>query len=139
MSDNARWVRPLGSGADHRWEVVIDDRVDGWRHTGLYAGRLADGESRAFDEGQREAIVVPLSGSVAVACVDAAGEKHEAELAGRASVFAGPTDVAYLPAGSETTITARGAARVALAVAVTGGSGAPRPFRHVAADRKSVV
>ncbi|WP_457255174.1 5-deoxy-glucuronate isomerase [Pedococcus sp. P5_B7] len=133
MSDNARWVRPLGSGADHRWEVVIDDRVDGWRHTGLYTGRLADGESRAFDAGQREAIVVPLSGSVAVACVDAAGEKHEAELAGRASVFEGPTDVAYLPAGSETTITARGAARVAVAVAVTGGSGAPRPFRHVAA------
>jgi 5-deoxy-glucuronate isomerase len=138
MSENARWVRPLGTAAVSDWDVVIDDRVEGWTHTGLYAGRLADGESRTFDAGQREAIVVPLSGSVAVACVDAAGEKHEAELAGRASVFAGPTDVAYLPADSETTITARGAARVALAVAVTGGSGAPRRFRHVAADEVPV-
>jgi 5-deoxy-glucuronate isomerase len=138
MSENARWVRPFGTAAVEGWDVVIDDRVGGWAHTGLYAGRLADGESRTFEAGQREAIVVPLSGSVAVACVDGSGEKHEAELAGRASVFAGPTDVVYLPAGSETTVTARGAARVALAVATTGGTQAPRPFRHVPSDEVPV-
>ena len=130
MSDAARWVRPLGSAAADGWDVAIDDRVEGWQHTGLYAAGLADGETRAFEAGAREAIVVPLSGSVAVTCVDAAGEKHEAELAGRPSVFAGPTDVAYLPVRSEATITARGAARVALAIAVTGAESAPLPFRH---------
>jgi 5-deoxy-glucuronate isomerase len=139
MSDNARWVLPLGSAADGDWDVVVDDRVEGWRHTALYAGRLGDGEERTFEARHREAIVVPLSGSVAVVCVNAAGEKHQADLAGRTDVFAGPTDVAYLPAGSETTIRAQGPARVALAVATTGGATdpaadrTPAPFRHLLA------
>jgi 5-deoxy-glucuronate isomerase len=133
MSDNARWFCPLGSAADQGWEIAVDDRVEDWHHTGLSVARLADGEDRAFDARQREAIVVPLSGAVAVTCVDAAGEKHKAELAGRAGVFAGPTDVAYLPAGSESTITARGPARVALAVAVTSGAQQPLSFRHLPA------
>ena len=138
MSDNARWVRPFGSATDDGWDVAVDDRVDGWRHTALYAGRLADGENRTFDATQREAIVVPLSGSVAVACVDSDGVKHEIELDGRASVFAGPTDVAYLPTGSESTITARGEARVALAIAVASRQHPAAPFRHVAAEEVPV-
>lgn len=133
MSDNARWVRPLGATADNGWDVAVDERVEGWHHTALYVGRLADGEDCTFNSLRREAIVVPLAGSVAVTCIDAAGVKHDAEMPGRANVFAGPTDVAYLPAGSETTITARGEARVALAAAVTRGPNQTRPFRHVAA------
>jgi 5-deoxy-glucuronate isomerase len=134
MTDNARWVLPLGSASREGWEVVVDDTVDGWTHTALYAGRLVDGETRTFAAGQREAVVVPLSGSVAVTCVDATGEKHDVELAGRVSVFAGPTDVAYLPAGSETTVPARGEARIALAVARTSGQEGRPAFRHVAAE-----
>jgi 5-deoxy-glucuronate isomerase len=134
MSENARWVRPLGTANADGWDVVIDERRENWSHTALYAGRLAEGETRTFDAGRREALVVPLAGSVAVTCLDSSGAKHEVELAGRTSVFAGPTDVAYLPSGSESTITARGDARVALAVAVSAGSVAPQPFRHVTAE-----
>jgi 5-deoxy-glucuronate isomerase len=133
MSDNTRWVLPLGTSSGQGWDVAIDDGVEGWTHTALYAGRLANGEDRTFDARQREAIVVPLSGSVGVSCVDAAGESHVVELAGRTSVFAGPTDVAYLPARSKTTITARGGARVALAVARAGSAAGGPAFRHVAA------
>jgi 5-deoxy-glucuronate isomerase len=133
MTDNARWVRPLGSATAVGWDVAIDDRVDGWAHTALSVGRLADGETRTLETGGRECIVVPLAGSVGVTCVDASGEKHEAELAGRESVFAGPTDVAYLPREAEATVTGRGAARVAFAWAVATKAGAPLPFRHVAA------
>jgi 5-deoxy-glucuronate isomerase len=131
-------VYPLGSSGADGWDVVIDDGFEGWAHTGLSAGRLEDGTSRTLETGGRECIVVPLSGSVAVTCVDAAGEKHEAELAGRDSVFAGPSDVAYLPSGAEVTVTARGAARVALAWAVVTEGSAPLRFRHLAAHEVPV-
>jgi 5-deoxy-glucuronate isomerase len=91
MSDNARWVRPFGSAGRDGWDVVIDAGADGWEHTSLYAGRLAEGESREVPAGEWEHVVVPLSGSVTVEC-----EAGKAALAGRPSVFAGPTDVAYV-------------------------------------------
>ena len=43
---------------------------------------------------------MPLRGGVEVTAVDHAGERHKARLAGRESVFAGPTDVAYVPRGA---------------------------------------
>ena len=61
MTDNERWVRPLGTATTDSWEVAIDDGVDGWQHTSLYAGRLADGESREIPAGEWEHVVVPLS------------------------------------------------------------------------------
>ncbi|MDQ6714774.1 MAG: 5-deoxy-glucuronate isomerase [Actinomycetota bacterium] len=141
MSDNARWVRAFGSSTDAEWDVVIDKSIAGWQHTGLYAGRLADGETRSLTADSRELVVVPLAGSVGVVSVDEGGTKHEAELAGRPSVFAGPTDVAYLPPGSQTSLTARGAARVAVGYAVTAtprGSREPAAFRHVSAKDVAV-
>lgn len=138
MSGNARWVCPLGSAAGQGWDVVIDSGVKGWQHTGLYAGRLVDGISRDLETGDREFVVVPLVGSVAVTCVDAEGDKHQADLIGRAAVFAGPTDVAYLPRGATATITARGDARVALAFATAARAEQPLPFRHVSATEVPV-
>jgi 5-deoxy-glucuronate isomerase len=96
---------------------VVDDARDGWVHTGLRVGSLADGEGRTLELGAWEGVVVPLTGALAVHCVDSSGREHEARLAGRASVFAGPTDVAYLPRGSRVTINGHGPARVAVALA----------------------
>jgi 5-deoxy-glucuronate isomerase len=138
VSDNERWVRPLGSTAADGWDVVIDEHVDGWQHTGLYAGRLTDGAQSELETGSRECVVVPLSGSLGITCIDAAGEKHEADLIGRPSVFAGPTDVVYLPRESRTTITARGDARLALALAAVGEGGESRPFRYVRVEEVPV-
>ncbi|GAA5036485.1 5-deoxy-glucuronate isomerase [Terrabacter aeriphilus] len=131
------WHRPLGTTARDGWDVVVEPDAAGWEHTGLYAGRLAAGESRRVEADHREHVVVPLSGSVVVS-VDGAAGVHEATLAGRSSVFAGPTDVAYVPAGTSLTVTAVGDARVAVCFAVTEATEARFPFRHVAADEVPV-
>jgi 5-deoxy-glucuronate isomerase len=131
------WHRPFGSTARDGWDVVVEPDASGWEHTGLYAGRLADGDSRALEPGHREHVVVPLSGSVHVAATGSSGE-HEATLAGRSSVFAGATDVAYVPAGSSLTVTAVGDAQVAVVCAVTETAEARFPFRHVTAGEVPV-
>jgi 5-deoxy-glucuronate isomerase len=133
VSDNARWVRPLGSAAGDGWEVAIDGAIDGWHHTGLYAARLAEGESRTVPTGDREFVVVPLAGSVTVESADG-----KATLAGRESVFSGPTDVAYVARDGSLTVTAVGGpARVALCAARAGERHTPA-FRHVTADEVPV-
>jgi 5-deoxy-glucuronate isomerase len=133
MSDNARWVRPFGSAGTAEWSVAIDDTVDGWSHTRLYAVDLAPGQSRTVSAGEWEHVVVPLSGSVAVTAVDPEGLKHEAVLTGRPSVFAGPTDVAYATRDCDVTVTAEGGpAKVAVCGARATRRHTP-PFRHVGA------
>ncbi len=126
MSDNARWVHPLGTVADRGWDVAVDQAVDGWQHTGLYAGRLAAGERREIVAGEWEHVVVPLSGTVTVE-----SEGDSAVLGGRRSVFAGPTDVAYVARDRRLTVVAHdGPARVAICAARASATHAPS-FRHV--------
>ena len=131
------WHRPHGSASRDGWDVVVEPDASGWEHTGLYAGRLADGETRTFEAGHREHVVVPLSGSVAVVAEGGSG-RDEAKLEGRASVFAGATDVAYVPAGSTLSVTAAGDARVAVVFALTASAHSRFPFRHVAAGEVPV-
>ena len=93
---SSRWVLPLGSAEREDWAVVVDESVDGWTYTGLYAGSLLPGEERGLSTGTRELIVVPLSGSVDVQCTDSTGTTSRVLLAGQSSVFDGPTDVAFV-------------------------------------------
>ncbi len=144
----SRWVLPRGSAGSADWEAVVDDSIDGWSHTGLYAGPLRAGDRRTLATGSREVVVVPLAGPVRVQCTDATGATHTAELTGRASVFAGPTDVAYVPRDSSLTLETDVGCRVALAVAALPGretgsgsqseSAAPPAFRHLAASEVPV-
>ena len=131
MTDNARWVRPLGSATADGWDVAIDEALEGWAHTRLYAVTLAAGESRTVPAGEWEHIVVPLSGSVSVKVVDPEGLSHDCVLAGRESVFAGASDVAYATRDCEVTVTAEGGRAK---IAVCGARAARRhtpPLRHV--------
>jgi 5-deoxy-glucuronate isomerase len=126
------WVLPRGAASGQGFDVVVDDHVEGWKHTGLRIATLAADESCQVPAGEWEYVVVPLTGSVRVAARLPDGTSRTAELAGRSSVFAGPTDVAYAPAGSELVVTAAtGSSRVAVCAAhvVDGGS---REFRHLA-------
>jgi len=128
VSDNARWVLPRGSAARDGWDLVVGDGTPDWQHTGLQVVSLAEGEERVVPAGASEHLVVPLSGSVVVESGD-----DRAPLAGRASVFAGPTDVAYVASGRALSVTATGGpARVAVCAAV---AAAPHPsgFRHLPA------
>ena len=98
----------------------------GWGFSGLEVVRLAAGAEFCWDGAHDEAIVVPLSGGCTVV---AGGDK--AELAGRPDVFAGPTDVAYVPLGRAATISSADGGRFAVA---TARAEEEHPFRHVRAD-----
>ncbi|SEE50315.1 5-deoxyglucuronate isomerase [Streptomyces sp. 2131.1] len=139
MSDNSRWVRPLGTSAATGWQTAVTADGQDWRHTSLHVTTLAPGESRAVDAGDWEHVVVPLSGSAQVTAVTADARTHVAELSGRPDVFAGPTDTVYVPARSRITLRASaGPVRLALAGARVAGDtrqGSPGgyAFRHLAA------
>jgi 5-deoxy-glucuronate isomerase len=103
------WLRPAGSTGDAEFDVRIAPGTPGWSHTGLYAVTLAAHESRTIETGDCEWIVLPLSGGSAVVEV---GELVFF-LTGRADVFAGPTDLLYVPRDSRFTVTSTDGGRIA--------------------------
>ncbi|WP_404772375.1 5-deoxy-glucuronate isomerase [Agromyces mediolanus] len=107
----------------------MDDGLEGWTWTGLRVAELAPGESAELPAGRLERLVVPLSGSFAVDLRHDDGRTERIELAGRASVFDGPSDVAYLAVGTAATLC--GSGRVAVAEAP---SDERHPSRRIAAE-----
>ncbi|HJV98865.1 MAG TPA: 5-deoxy-glucuronate isomerase [Arthrobacter sp.] len=113
----ANWVYPLGSAAEGSWDVSLGTsdsalEVDGWAHTGLKVATLAAGAAVELPAAGEERIVVPLSGSFT-----AAVDGQDFQLAGRASVFNGPSDVLYTGTGKGLTISSADGGRVAIATA----------------------
>ena len=129
-----QWVLPSGTASRDGFDVVVDDAVQGWTHTGLRIATLAADESVHVPAGEWEYAVVPLSGSVRVSARLADGTARTAELAGRSSVFAGPTDVAYAPAGSGMVVTATAASSRVAVCAARVARGGSREFRHLQAS-----
>lgn len=127
-----------GQNARDGFDLVVDDTLAGWQHTGLRVVSLNAEQRAEVPAGPWEYVVVPLTGPVTVAAKDSDGDGETVELAGRPSVFSGPTDVAYVPAGSSLTLTGVAeATRVAVcAAAVTAPTG--RKIRHVGADEVPV-
>ncbi|MFP5488222.1 MAG: 5-deoxy-glucuronate isomerase, partial [Acidimicrobiia bacterium] len=135
-SDSAQlnaWLHPRGALARDPWETVVDARLEGWRHTGLRVAEVT-GSPLTLPAGDVERIVVPLAASFTVE-YQTEGERlpHEQALAGRASVFDGPTDVLYLPIGTSLAISGTGRVAVAEAPAT-----AWHPPRHVRAEEVPV-
>jgi len=93
----------------------------GWAYCGLRVLGLAPGGSHTFGTGADEAVLLPLAGSCAVLCD---GERFS--LAGRADVFAGPADFAYLPRDARVQVSSRAGGRFAVACARAGERLAPR-------------
>ncbi|MEF3121044.1 5-deoxy-glucuronate isomerase [Kocuria flava] len=127
-SARPEWVYPKGSAAHGGWFVSLGGHdspteVPGWAHTGLRVADLGPGEGLALDAVAEERIVVPLSGSFRV---DAGGTTYA--LQGRASVFAGPTDVLYTGVRTDLTVIAEEGGRVAVASAP---AKAEHPARHL--------
>ncbi|WP_431246528.1 5-deoxy-glucuronate isomerase [Leifsonia xyli] len=110
MTRRNEWFFPRGALARDGWESVVDASVPGWRHTGLRVAELSAGDELSLGADGVERLVVPLAGAFVV--------DHDGAttgLDGRASVFAGPTDVLYLSTGTAAAI--RGDGRVAVAEA----------------------
>ncbi len=119
-----------GSSADGPWDVVVTPQSAGWGWTSLRVADLSPGQQLPLQTGGDEVVLVPLHGGLDVAVGEAV---HRLE--GRTSVFAGATDVLYLPQGTRAVITARGevGARVAVPGALVGDGHDPLPVRRVAA------
>lgn len=111
------WVYPLGTAAQPNWDLSLGTtdstlQVEGWKHTGLKVATLAPNGTVVLPPDAEERIVIPLNGSFSV---DAGGTVHE--LAGRANVFSGPTDVLYTGINTALTISSTDGGRVAVATA----------------------
>lgn len=127
MTEHNEWFFPRGSLSDGAWESVVDSGLPGWRHTGLRVGDLT-GNTVELPAGEVERLVVPLAGSFTVG-----HEGRSTSLAGRASVFDGPTDVLYVGAGEDLSVWGYG--RLAVAEARTS---VRKPSRHVAYEEVPV-
>ncbi|WP_284974810.1 5-deoxy-glucuronate isomerase [Arthrobacter sp. efr-133-TYG-104] len=111
------WVYPLGTASDGNWDISLGTSdsttaVAGWKHTGLKVATLPAGNAVDLPAVDEERIVIPLSGSFSVTVDDV-----DYALAGRSSVFHGPSDVLYSGIGRAITIKASDGGRVAVATA----------------------
>jgi len=118
--------RPAGSLAAEGWSVVLTPESAGWRFCGLRVGALEPGSSLAFDTGADEVVVLPLEGAF-----DVSAEGDRYRLAGRPSVWAGPTDFIYAPPGTAIQVESAAGGRFAL---TTARAERRYPVRHVLAS-----
>jgi 5-deoxy-glucuronate isomerase len=116
---------PSGSTREHDLALSITPERAGWAYSGLRVLELPAGGTRELDTGGEELVLLPLAGSCAVDC-----DGEIATLAGRASVFDGPSDFAYLPVAAQVAVSSEQGGRFALASA---RAERRLPFRHGAA------
>jgi len=122
--------RPAGSLEAAGWSVVLTPESAGWAFSGLRVGALAPGGSLAFATAADEVAVLPLEGAF-----DVSVDGHRFALAGRPSVWAGPTDFLYAPPDTAIQIESAAGGRFAVATA----RAEPRhPVRHVPASAVAV-
>lgn len=93
----------------------------GWSYTGMRLVSLDHGSSVLLDLQDQEAAVVPLTGSFQL---NLDGGDTWA-LAGRSSVFAGPTDILYLPPTTKGELVAESEGELALCTSVAFRPGLP--------------
>ena len=114
-----------GTLASDPWALSLDARTAGWTFAGLRVLELPEGGVLTFSTADQETLVLPLAGACVVEC-----EGSVFTLSGRAHVFSGTTDFAYLPSGATATVTSHDGGRFALPSARARRRLTPR---HVAA------
>ncbi len=105
-----------GEGAVAPFVLDVTPKSAGWEHTGLKVLELAPGGSQTVTEEGHELLVLSLSGAATVD-VDVDGTRTSYDLAGRADVWSGPSDVVYAPLGSVVTVTSAAGGRFAIPTA----------------------
>ena len=103
---------PAGTAAAGDYALEVTPESAGWSHSGLRVLELAPGGRHTLSTGEDEVVVVPLSGGLVVTC-----DSQTLHLAGRAHVFAGPTDFAYLPRAATAELSSEAGGRFALCTA----------------------
>jgi len=127
---SSRFYLSAGSGAGDGYDLQVTPTGAGWEYSSLRVLTLPPAGEHQLATGGEELLLLPLAG----ACrVEVAGA--QLELQGRSSVFAGPTDFAYLPVERGAIISSEGGGRFALCGARTDRE---LPFRYGAADQVPV-
>jgi 5-deoxy-glucuronate isomerase len=127
---DSQYLLRSGAAASGPYELDVTPESAGWGYSSLRIISLEPEGSQRFDTDADEVIVLPLSGAVAVEVDDA-----RCELDGRSSVFAGPTDLAYVGAGKAVTLRSTAGGRFALCGA---RSRSTLPLRYLAASQVPV-
>jgi 5-deoxy-glucuronate isomerase len=125
-----RYHVPAGTTAAGLFELELTPAATGWTYCSLRILSLPPGGQAAFVTGSEEMLVLPLSGSAAVTA-----DGEQLDLAGRASVFSGISDFAYLPVEAVVTIASPAGGRFALPGALASRR---LPVRHGRADEVPV-
>jgi 5-deoxy-glucuronate isomerase len=110
----SKYYLPAGAAISADYAMDITPESAGWAYSSLRIVSLGPAGSQRVATGDDEVIVLPLSGSVALEAADA-----RLELDGRESVFAGPTDLAYVGIGQVVTLRSAEGGRFALCGART--------------------
>ncbi|MET0190424.1 MAG: 5-deoxy-glucuronate isomerase [Pseudonocardia sediminis] len=105
---------PAGSVARDGFDALITPSEAGWTYSSLRTFTLPAGGSRSVATAGEEMFLVPLSGAATASL-----GTETFVLQGRESVFAGPTDVAYLPVDATVDVTSERGGRFALCGART--------------------
>ncbi len=100
---------PAGTAAGNGFVLDLGPRRAGWTYSGLRVLELGPDDRATVSTGHAETLVLPLSGACTVECDD-----ERIDLAGRPGVFAGVTDLAYLPRDATATLESREGGRFAL-------------------------
>ncbi|MFJ9761644.1 5-deoxy-glucuronate isomerase [Streptomyces sp. NPDC101149] len=100
---------PAGRAASDDHTVDVSPESAGWGYSSLRVLELPPEGRHAFDTGDSEWLVLPLSGSCTVAVGDDTFRLH-----GRTSVFSGVSDFAYVPRDAQVSITTHQGGRFAL-------------------------
>jgi 5-deoxy-glucuronate isomerase len=110
-----QWVYKKGELAKEGWDVVVDDSLPGWKHTGLRICTLSGFANSVPVElnipaDDKERVLFALEGEGLVISYRLKGQEsfEKQNLIGRTSVFAGPTDHLYLPMQTEVIIEGKG-------------------------------
>jgi 5-deoxy-glucuronate isomerase len=109
---------------ENQTRIEITPETAGWKYLSFRVVALAAGGSEEVNTGANEAVVVPLSGK---GICTFAGKEHPFQ---RSSVFAGPTDIFYLPPHTPYTIKASEPAELAIGGAPAEGRLPARVIRR---------
>jgi len=110
----SKYYLPAGAAMSPSYQVHVVPESAGWAYSSLRVVSLAPSGSHQLVTGGDEVIVLPLSGSVAIEA-----DSSRLQLDGRESVFAGPTDLAYVGIGQVVTLRSEAGGRFALCGART--------------------
>lgn len=127
---NSEYYIAAGRSSKDEFDVVVTPQSAGWTESSLWTATLAAGQSIDLNSASDEIIVVPLAGSATVT-----SEGTTFDLAGRASVFDGPSDFVYVGKDSAYTLSSTEGGRFALCGARAENT---LPFRYVPAADVSV-